>query len=142
MLHNSGSLTCVEPDYGELTWPLDEGAFLKAVRYYDDFYKETEVFLKKYFDGSELFSDLLNYQKNIVKNPYSKGCTINLNYDFYKFFSNIYENVYQPLEFKKNTIRINASDTPEQLPEYAKKVIWFGRKGGQNIITKIDYITK
>lgn len=142
VLRNSGSLTCVEPDYGELTWPLDEGAFLKAVRYYDDFYEETEVFLKKYFDDAELFSDLLNYQKNIVKNPYSKGCTINLNYDFYKFFSDIYENVYQPLEYKKHTIRIDSSDTPEQLSEYAKKVIWFGRKGGQNIITKIDYITQ
>lgn len=142
VLCNSGSLTCVEPDYGELTWPLDEGAFLKAVRYYDDFYKEIRVFLEKYFDDTGLFSDLLNYQKNIVKNPYSKGCTITLGYDFYKFFSDIYENNYRPLEFRTHTIKIDSSSTPVQLPEYAKKVIWFGRKGGQNIIKKIDYIDK
>lgn len=140
VLLNSGSLTCVVPDFGELTWPLDEGAFLKVVKYYDDFYNEIKVFLEKYFDDSSLFADIMNYQKNIVKNPYSKGCTINLNYDFYSFFSNVYENNYKPLQFRNHTIKIDSASTPEQLPEYAKKVVWFGRKGGQNIITKIDYI--
>ena len=140
VLNNSGSLTCVEPDYGELTWPLDEGAFLKAVRYYDDFYKEIRQFLEKYFNDPVLFADLLDYQKEIVKNPYSKGSELTLDYDFYKFFSDIYENSYHPLEFRSHTIRIDSSSTPENLPEYAKKVVWFGRKGGQNIITDISYI--
>lgn len=139
VLRNSGSLTCVEPDFGALTWPLDEGAFLKAVLHYDEFYNEAESFIAKYFDDSKLFEDLMIYQKNIVKNPWSKGCTVTLDYDFYKFYSDIYSNSYKPLEYGRRTIVIDSSDTPVQLPEYAKKVVWFGRKGGQNIIKKVSY---
>ena len=139
VLRNSGSLTCVEPDFGALTWPLDEGAFLKAVLHYDEFYNEAESFIAKYFDDAKLFADLMIYQKNIVKNPWSKGCTVTLDYDFYKFYSDIYSNSYKPLEYGRRTMEIDSSDTPVQLPEYAKKVVWFGRKGGQNIIKKVSY---
>lgn len=140
VLRNSGSLTCTEEAYGELTWPLDEGAFLKAMKDRDLFYAETEPFLKKYFDDEKLFEELLSYQKNIVKNPYSEGTVLELDFDFYSYFSRIYKNVYVPLEKKKNTIKIDSSDTPSDLPEYAKKIVWYGRKGGQNIIKKIEYI--
>lgn len=140
VLRNSGSLTCTEEAYGELTWPLDEGAFLKAMKDRDLFYAETEPFLKKYFDDEKLFEELLSYQKNIVKNPYSEGTVLELDFDFYSYFSRVYKNVYVPLEKKKNTIKIDSSDTPSDLPEYAKKIVWYGRKGGQNIIKKIEYI--
>lgn len=140
VLNNSGSLTCTEEAYGELTWPLDEGAFLKAMKDRDVFYEETKAFFEKYFDDKELFENLLSYQKNIVKNPYSKGTVLSLNYDFYSYFSNIYGNTYKPLEKRKHSIKIDSSDTPSDLPEYAKRVVWYGRKGGQNIIKKIEYI--
>ncbi len=140
VLSDSGSLTCTVDDFGELTWPLDEGAFLKAIREQEKFYEEMNNFLKKYFDDEMLFSELLSYQKNIVKNPFSKGCVLNLNYDFYSYFSSVYQNDYKPLEIKKHSLKIDSSDTPEDLPEYAKKIVWYGRKGGQNIIKKIKYI--
>ncbi len=140
VLSNSGSLTCTEDAYGELTWPLDEGAFLKAMKDRDIFYEETKEFLIKYFDDKELFENLLSYQKNIVKNPYFKGTVLSLNYDFYSYFSNIYSNTYKPLKKRKHSIKIDSSDTPSDLPEYAKRVVWYGRKGGQNIIKKIEYI--
>ncbi len=140
VLSNSGSLTCTVDDFGELTWPLDEGAFLRAVREQERFYKEMNNFLKKYFDDEMLFSELLSYQKNIVKNPFSKGCVLSLNYDFYSYFSSVYQNDYKPLEIKKHSLKIDSSDTPEDLPEYAKKIVWYGRKGGQNIIKKIKYL--
>ncbi len=140
ILKNSGSLTCVEPEYGNLTWPLDEGAFLKVVLELQKFYDETEEFIKSYFDNKKLFSQLLLYQKSVLKTPYSKGCQLNLEYDFYKYFINVYKNSYSPLEPLVNTLLIDSSDTPDDLAEYAKKVIWFGRKGGQNIIKEIKYI--
>lgn len=140
VLSDSGSLTCTVDEFGELTWPLDEGAFLKAVREQEKFYEEMNGFLKKYFDDEMLFSELLSYQKNIVKNPFSKGAVLHLNYDFYSYFSSVYQNDYKPLEIKKHSLKIDSSDTPEDLPEYAKKIVWYGRKGGQNIIKKIEYI--
>ncbi len=140
VMNNSGSLTCTIDEYGSLTWPLDEGAFLIAMKDRDLFYEETKSFLEKYFDDEELFEELLSYQKGIVKNPYSKGSVLSFNYDFYTYFSNIYKDNYAPLERRKNSIKINSSDTPSDLPEYAKKVVWYGRKGGQIIIKRIEYI--
>ena len=139
VLGNSGSLTCSDPAFGELTWPLDEGAFLKVMKYYDKFYSETDGFLKKYFDDPALYSELLSYQKAVTKTPYSTGTALSLHYDFYKYFTGVYKNEYEPLNKKANTLVVDASDIPQNLPDYAKKTIWFGRKGGQNIITKISY---
>ena len=97
-------------------------------------------FLHKYFDDKKLFEEILVYQKNIVKNPFSKGVVLELDYDFYSYFLGIYQNDYKNLEERKNSIRIDSSATPHDLPEYAKKIVWYGRKGGQNIIKKIEYI--
>ncbi len=141
IINNSGALTCIVPEFGELTWPLDEGAFLKIILQYDDFYKEMKLFLKNYFDNDTLFEELFTYQKNIIKTPYSKGCTICQKYDFYNYFSNIYKNSYSPLKVQKNKIHIDSSDTPKNFEKYAKEVIWYGRKGGQNIIKNVNYIT-
>ncbi len=140
VLANCGSLTCVVPEYGNLTWPLDEGAFLKIVLQYDEFYEEAEKHLRSYFDDPVIFKDLLSYQKSILKTPYSKGTDLNLNYDFHKYYTDIYENNYSPLKKLKHTITIDSSDTPSELEEYAKKIVWYGRKGGQNIIKKVNYI--
>lgn len=141
VVRNSGSLTCVIPEFGNLTWPLDEGAFLKIILQYNEFYNEIEVFLKDYFDVDVLFKDLLLYQKNIIKTPYIKECTLCQKYDFFNYFLDVYKNDYQSLKEESVKIYIDSSDTPDNLEEYAKKIIWYGRKGGQNIIKNINYIS-
>lgn len=140
ILNNSGSLTCYDPDFGELTWPLEEGSFLKIVKKYDQFYKEILPFLEKYFQNDALFEELMSYQKAVVKNPYNKKVVLNLDYDFYSYFNSIYADSYRPLEKKENTLEFDLSDISSDLPEFAKNTIWFGRKGGQNIVSRIRYI--
>ncbi len=142
VLLNTGSLTCTIPAFGELTWPLDEGAFLQAVFSFDAFYSEIKPFIRAFFGDNQLFEELLQYQRSIVKNPYSKGCCLALHYDFFRYYLNIYNNTYQPLVCGNFPIRIDSSDTPSSLPDYAKKIVWYGRKGGQNIIRNIEYTTE
>lgn len=140
VLDNSGSLTCSDPAFGELTWPLDEGAFLKVMKDYGRFFEETDSFLRSYFEGEdEFYAQLLSYQKAVTKTPYSTGTDLTLDYDFYKYFKGVYNNEYEPLEKRRNSLHIDASDIPQNLPDYGKITIWYGRKGGQNIITKINY---
>ena len=103
------------------------------------FYNEIKSFLSLYFDDKALLEQLLDYQKNIVKSPFSKGCTLHSDYDFFAYFSDVYNNAYKPLVKKATVISIDSSDTPSDLPEYAVRVIWYGRKGGQNIIKKVSY---
>ncbi len=142
VLNNSGSLTCVDEAYGALTWPLDEGIFLKIVKEYFEFFEEITPFLKKYFPDEAVFDELIEYQKYVVKNPYSKEKKLELNYDFYSYFSGVYADGYRPIEKLRNTILIDSSNIPQTLPEYGKQVVWYGRKGGQNIITNITYLEK
>lgn len=139
ILNNSGSLTCYDPDFGELTWPLEEGSFLKVIKDYNLFYEEIQSFAGSFFDNSVLFEDILKYQAAVVKNPYHKIIRLELNYDFYQFFSGIYNGNYKPLYSQKNKIVIDSSEVSDNLIEYARNTVWFGRKGGQNIITKINY---
>lgn len=139
ILNNQGSLTCYDPDFGELTWPLEEGSFLKVIKNYTHFYNEIREFVNDFIDDKELAEDILNYQSSVVKNPYSKRKEVELNYDFYKFFSDVYLGNICSLEKKKNIIVIDSTEVSDNLVEYARETVWFGRKGGQNIITKIRY---
>ncbi len=140
ILRNSGSLTCYDPDFGELTWPLEEGTFLKICKNYSEFYEQITPFLKKYFDDESFYNELISYQRAIVKNPYSTEVLLDLSYDFYDYFNTIYSNNYKPLEAKKTKLRVDLSDIPQNLVDFARNTIWFGRKGGQNIVSNISYI--
>ncbi len=139
VLQNKGSLTCVLPDFGEITWPLDEGAFLRVVKDYDKFFSETQGFIRSYFDEEAVFDDLMKYQTSIVKTPYSKKQSLDLSFDWYGYFKSVYSNSYEALKEKEHTLEINAVNIPSDFEAYAKQVVWFGRKGGQNIITDIKY---
>ncbi len=134
-----GSMTSSDKAFGPLIWPLEEFVFLKFVESYEMFYEEIIPVIKKYFLDEDLFSDILKYQKEVVKTPYSTGAVLELEYDWYDYFSNIYNNTYKPLKKVKNTVEIDNSEVPQNLPEYAKNTIWFGRRGGQNISSKISY---
>ncbi len=141
ILNNSGSLTCYDPDFGELTWPLEEGCFLKVIKNYDDFYNEIIMFASSYIDNSVLLKDIFSYQSSVVKNPYSKSAILELNFDFYKYFTDIYNGCNNPeLAQKPNKLFIDSSEVSDNLIEYARNTVWYGRKGGQNIITKIKYV--
>lgn len=137
ILEGKGSFTCNDPDYGELIWPLDEGAFLMTAKYFNRFYDEIIPFLKKYFDDEALFCDLMDYQKLIVKNPFSESKTILSSYNWSDYYSSVYRNQPSDLEKGRFEISVDCSEIPHTLPEFAKEVIWFGRRGGQNIIKKI-----
>lgn len=140
VLSGDGALTDFESDFGEITWPLDESAFLRVIREYDLFYDEIKPFLRRYIPEEDLFDDLTLYQRYIVKTPYSKGAELKLRYDLFSYFSDIYINKYHALKERKNTIYIDAGNVPQNLPDYARETVWFGRKGGQNIITDVTYL--
>lgn len=135
VLEGDGSLTCVVEHFGDLTWPLDEGAFLKAIEKYELFYKEMKPLIEVYFEDKILFEELYKYQMSIVKNPFLTKTTLSVHYDFYEYFKNIYSNNYKPLRNKECKLVIDQDSVPKDLPRFAKEIIWFGRKGGKNIAT-------
>lgn len=133
VLSGGGTLTGTVDGFGELTWPVDEAAFLLAVNDYDRFYAEIRDEVKPYFDDSTLFDELYAYQKAIVKNPYSEKSVMYVHYDFCGYFRNIYNNNYAALSSRKMIYTIDETDVPKNKPDYARDIVWFGRKGGKNI---------
>lgn len=140
ILNNSGSLTCYEPEFGELTWPLEEGSFLKVIKEYERFYDEIVSFLSRYFVNDPHFDDILKYQKAIVKTPYKSKVVLELKYDFYDYYSGIYSGNIKKLEEKNANLLIDSSEVPQNLTNFARETVWYGRKGGQLIISNIKYI--
>lgn len=135
-----GSLTCTIREYGDLIWPLEEGAFLKIILRYDLFFEEIQKVVQPFFSDSFLLNELIAYQKAVVKNPYTKQTVLSLNCDFYSYFKGIYSNQYFPLQRKPVTVCLRALEVSSDLQTFAKETIWYGRKGGKNIISDICYL--
>lgn len=139
VLTGNGSLTWHEPAFGELTWPMEEASFLTVLKDLPQYRAQIREFLLPFFRDRELFDDLLTYQNAIVKTPQSVPQTLSLRYDWYAYFAGIYERDYGSLQKKNVALRIDPGEIRKTLPEFAVHTIWFGRRGGQNIVKDIRY---
>ena len=138
--HNCGSLTWHEAAFGPLTWPLEEAAFLKVMKAYPAFLDEISGFLSNYLENDLLFSDLMHYQTAVVKTPFCAEKTLLFRYDWFRYFSAVYENKTPLLTQGEFQIRFHPGAIPEALPEFAEKIVWYGRRGGRNIVSDIEYL--
>ncbi len=140
IINNSGSLTYFDSSFGEVAWPLEEATFLTIIKNHTDFYKEISPFIKDFFDDEAFYEELMSYQKVVVKKPSLPEIVLNLHYDFYDYFSGIYSNNYRELKKADTKLLFNLSDIPGDFKEYAKKMVWYGRRGSQIIVSDISYV--
>lgn len=112
------------------TWSFEEGIFFEATSDIDRFYNEVEVFLEKFDIPEDILSQLMFYQKSLIKRPGQKDFSIKLNYDFDKYFKNIYINEYMRLQRVDNVLMFQFEDLSEDFLEYAETVLIFGRGVG------------
>jgi len=136
-----GAWVYVDERFGEIAWPLDEGLFLDFAYDHEAVYRELRPFLDSFGLESELFEELFAYQKLMVKLPGNSHETITSAYDFSTYFSGILSNKYRSLEKRKNTAHIDFSRMPESYRDYAKEVVWFGRRNSKMMydVTDIRY---
>ena len=118
--------------FGDVGWPSEEYVFLNIAIEVDHFYAEIRSFLEKYFDDKKLFDNLFAYQKSVVKLPFKENIVIETDYDFKNYFRNILCGNSASLECRKcinfiPTVRCNSWQ------DYARYVIWYGRKDSRNI---------
>ena len=140
VIDGGGSLTHKDKVFGKLQWPLDEACFLMVLHEIDLFRKETEPFLASFFDDNELFEDIKLYQQTVVKTPVSVPVTLHFHYDWHRYFKAVYLNSYEPLQKAENTLNFNPGLIYKDLPRFAIHTVWYGRRGGQNIISDIRYL--
>ena len=140
ILQSKGALTWQDDAFGPLTWPFEESVFLMTIKEEKKYREEIILFAEGFFEDKELFADLLRYQHAVLKRPGIVKENYTFSYDWFAYFSQVYDNKHIQLEKKRNRIEIDPGFIASGLPEYAKQIIWFGRKGNKNVITSIRYI--
>ncbi len=125
---------------GEICWQFDEIYFLKALENADEIYDELEKLVKEEYVSDSKIISLFYYQRSILKR-YGENANreIKSDYDFYSYFSRIYNGEYSPLEKKKNIITFSDSVHCNGLYEYACRIIWYGRNQSAAICTSDCY---
>ncbi len=114
--------------FGKTGWYFEEGAFLEMVYHSDIFWQEILPFLKKFEIDEELFDELFIYQKSLVRLPDVQRVEIKSHYNFYKYFEAIDENLNPELKKVNCTLRVEAHKKIADWAEYAREIIWFGKR--------------
>ncbi len=121
------------PEFGNVNWPVEEWLFLQIINQSSVFFEEIIPFLKKTGINNDVFDSLFIYQKNMIKKPGITDLCFNINYDFPSYFNNIYSGKYTPLQKRCLTVKIRDDNAQTDKITYARKTVWYGRKGGRII---------
>ncbi|MEA1929444.1 MAG: radical SAM protein [Patescibacteria group bacterium] len=132
-----GRLDLVSPRFGDIYWPLEEVSFLTLISEKGRCSQEIRPFVAQMLRGraevadAGFQDDLILYGSSIVKGPHDSEATITLAHDLHEYFG-------QPESWETFPARVCSSVhvKPERcfggnLVEYAREIVWYGRKGGK-----------
>lgn len=131
--HGEESLTVTDTRFSKVTLPAEEYAFLSVITEFDRFYDEAYDFLLRFFEDGDFLRSLLDFQKRIIKLPCGEQYSVKTDFDFLTYFSDILVSSYKPLKKKKCSYKVTPERRSYSLTEYAKYVVWYGRKDSRNI---------
>jgi radical SAM superfamily enzyme YgiQ (UPF0313 family) len=129
------SLTDNEVEKGGYGWYFEEGAFLRILRIGDDIDKLLRPFLKSFDIDDDLYAELADYQRKIIRRVNLPDVEIKSEYDFYSYFESVYSDRHMPLKKRKTIIHLKSKKTLSTLSDYSRFVILQGRRRGAAIIT-------
>ncbi|MDD6276780.1 MAG: cobalamin-dependent protein [Clostridia bacterium] len=130
-----GEWNYTNPDFGDVVWSYEEGMFLECIKNYDRFNREIMPFLESLGIEKDIFDGLLTYQREVLRRPFKNGGRIKSEYAFNEFFDSIYSGNYQPLQRKEETVTFTELTPYDNWHDYAKNVVWFGRRRGATLYT-------
>lgn len=126
-------LSYINREFGDITWPYEEAMLIDYIYKLDDFYNEAEDFLAFFGIEEKVMNELMSYQKNLIVTPFGNDVKETYNYDWKEYFYNILANKDATLEKKETSLRFFAADVPADWENYAKKIIWYGRRNKKTI---------
>ena len=126
-----GGLTCFDEAFGEITYPPEEAVFLTWLDRFDEFYGEVRQFAGDYVQDEELLNQLLSYQKAVILRPGINNDVRPFAYDFCSYFDGVLRLEHPTLRQRKNTCTFSTPFATDSLPDYARQIIWYGRRNGR-----------
>ena len=119
--------------FGYVTWTFEEGAFLEIASEMENEYDELIGYLKSFQINETVFQELLKYQKFMLNAFEREKEEETFSFDFHTYFHAVIGGEKARLVSKP--IRLKAIRKKyDSLPEYAKHVVWFGRRRGETLI--------
>lgn len=128
-----GDWNYYDEKFGNVTWFFEEGAFLEIVNSYDEYFNELVEFLNIFEFEADFFVELSRYQKEIIRKPWDKVRQVEFKYNFYHYFSNVTVGSSASLEKTASKLTITPKTEYNNLSDYAKETVWFGRRRGATI---------
>ncbi len=126
------------PFVGNLVWDHYEYMFLHISGSFDKFYDEIRPYLSGIIKDENMLSDLMKYQKAVIRKPCEENSECGTDYDFYNYFKRIYVNKYEPLESGKFTTLFSDSNPVYNWEEFGKRVVWYGKMGSKSYKDNIE----
>jgi hypothetical protein len=135
IINRHASAVFFDDRFGDIAWSLEEYAFLRIVHDKDAFYADVTSFLSRYFDDMELCGEMLAYQSFMIKTIRNRHAQIRAHYPWRTYFDALLHNEKTLLVPQDVTYTIDDEQTCGSWPEYARIVLWYGRRGGKNLYT-------
>ena len=118
--------TFTQERYGATGWYFEEGAFLELARNSGAFWQEILPFLRKFDIEEPLFSQLLDFQRRMIRLPGENEADIVSDWNFYPYFE---DNSGQTrLRRVRAHLHAKSDLTVRSWAQYARDVIWFGKR--------------
>ncbi|MBE6746533.1 MAG: radical SAM protein [Ruminococcaceae bacterium] len=135
VLQEKGTLSCCDERFGKVQWPFEEYAFLCVAYELDRFYEETEGFLRSFGIDEELFKELFEFQKNMIKRPFVADFSFKEFHSFTQYFNGILNGKKIALTetTRRVSVKVKGIDNWEQ---FAKFIVWYGRKDSSSTYIK------
>lgn len=119
--------------FGNVVWFFEEGAFLEFISDYNSYFNELEDFIKRFDIADDIFDELINYQREIIRKPFEAEKNLNFSFDFDSYFKKIITTGNGNLEKKETELRISPNVYYDNFPLFAKETVWFGRRKGATV---------
>lgn len=123
---DSANWTYQKDVFSPTGWYFEEGAFLELIYSGDVFWNDILPFLKSFSIPEPLFSELLDFQKAVIRTPEKNAVSLTLQWNFYPYFTDQSGNT--PLRRVHSRLYASSSMQIENWADYAKKVVWFGKR--------------
>lgn len=126
----SGNWNYTSPELGEIAWSFEEGAYLCLLKEIERVHKEFKPFFDLFFEDEAFFSQLIEYQKAVLRSCDKNNEKHIFDYDFPSFFDKVQngEKAYPQKETAEYVFR--ADKDFSSWKDFAKEIVWYGRRRG------------
>jgi hypothetical protein len=128
VIDGKDSFKTVFDGFGDTTWGFDEYIFMKGAVNPDEFYSEVSNYISRFGGDKDVVSDLIKYQRGIIKKMNIEKYQFSLNYDFEKYFDDILDGKPAKLIKRDNTVTVTEDKPVHTIDEYARQYVWYGRR--------------